>query len=50
MCTTSPLVLDWADEVAFVESGRVTATGRHRDLLATDPRYAATVTREEEPR
>ncbi len=30
VCTTSPLVLDWADEVAFVESGRVTATGPHR--------------------
>ncbi|MDN3352656.1 ABC transporter ATP-binding protein [Actinomadura sp. DC4] len=48
VCTTSPLVLDWADEVAFVESGRVTAAGSHRDLLATAPRYAATVTREEE--
>jgi ABC-type multidrug transport system fused ATPase/permease subunit len=48
VCTTSPLVLDWADEVAFVESGRVTATGPHRRLLATAPRYAATVTREEE--
>jgi ABC-type multidrug transport system fused ATPase/permease subunit len=48
VCTTSPLVLDWADEVAFVESGRVTAAGTHRDLLAATPRYAATVTREEE--
>jgi ABC-type multidrug transport system fused ATPase/permease subunit len=48
VCTTSPLVLDWADEVAFVESGRVTAAGTHRDLLAAAPRYAATVTREEE--
>lgn len=48
VCTTSPLVLDRADEVAFVESGRVTATGTHRHLLATAPRYAATVTREEE--
>jgi ABC-type multidrug transport system fused ATPase/permease subunit len=48
VCTTSPLVLDWADEVAFVESGRVTASGSHRDLLATAPRYAATVTRQEE--
>jgi ABC-type multidrug transport system fused ATPase/permease subunit len=49
VCTTSPLVLDWADEVAFVESGRVTASGPHRRLLKTAPRYAATVTREEEP-
>ncbi|MCW2944228.1 MAG: multidrug transporter permease [Actinoallomurus sp.] len=48
VCTTSPLVLDHADEVAFMESGRVVATGPHRDLLATEPRYAATVTREEE--
>jgi ABC-type bacteriocin/lantibiotic exporter with double-glycine peptidase domain len=48
VCTTSPLVLDWADEVAFVEAGRVTASGTHRHLLATIPRYAATVTREEE--
>jgi ABC-type multidrug transport system fused ATPase/permease subunit len=48
VCTTSPLVLDWADEVAFVESGRVTAAGSHRDLLARAPRYAATVTREDE--
>lgn len=48
VCTTSPLVLDRADEVAFVESGRVTATGTHRDLLATTPGYAATVLRQEE--
>jgi ABC-type multidrug transport system fused ATPase/permease subunit len=48
VCTTSPLVLDRADVVAFVESGRVTATGSHRDLLTTAPRYAAAVTREEE--
>jgi ABC-type multidrug transport system fused ATPase/permease subunit len=48
VCTTSPLVLDQADEVVFVEAGRVTAAGTHRDLLATAPRYAATVTREEE--
>ncbi len=48
VCTTSPLVLDHADDVAFVESGHVTATGSHRELLAVAPRYAATVTREEE--
>jgi ABC-type multidrug transport system fused ATPase/permease subunit len=48
VCTTSPLVLDWADEVAFVDAGRVTATGPHRRLLATVPRYAATVTREDD--
>ena len=49
VCTTSPLVLDRADEVAFVESGRVTASGTHRELLATSPAYAATVTREDAP-
>jgi ABC-type multidrug transport system fused ATPase/permease subunit len=49
VCTTSPLVLDRADEVAFVDAGRVTAAGPHRELLATVPRYAATVTREDEP-
>lgn len=48
VCTTSPLVLDHADEVAFVENGRVTAVGPHRALLATTPGYAATVTREED--
>ncbi|WP_329519619.1 ABC transporter ATP-binding protein [Spirillospora sp. NBC_01491] len=47
VCTTSPLVLDRADHVVFVERGRVVAEGAHRDLLDTEPRYAATVTREE---
>ncbi|MBE1534194.1 ABC transporter transmembrane domain-containing protein [Actinomadura algeriensis] len=45
VCTTSPLMLDRAAHVAFVLDGRVVAEGAHRDLLATDPRYAATVTR-----
>jgi ABC-type multidrug transport system fused ATPase/permease subunit len=49
VCTTSPLVLDRADEVAFVAGGRVVATGPHRALLAAEPRYAATVTRQEGP-
>lgn len=49
VCTTSPLVLDRVDEVAFVAGGRVVATGPHRALLTAEPRYAATVTREEEP-
>ena len=49
MATTSPLVLDRVDLVAYVEHGRVIATGTHRDLLDTHPRYAATVTREEDP-
>lgn len=47
ICTTSPLVLDRADHVIYVEDGRVRAEGRHRELLAREPRYAATVTRGE---
>jgi ABC-type multidrug transport system fused ATPase/permease subunit len=48
VCTTSPLVLDRADHVVYVESGRVVAEGTHRDLLDREPRYAATVTRGED--
>jgi ABC-type multidrug transport system fused ATPase/permease subunit len=48
VCTTSPLVLDRADEVLFVEAGRVVAQGTHRELLSTSPAYAATVTRGED--
>ncbi len=49
VCTTSPLVLDRADQVVFVEDGKVVAEGTHRELMETEPRYAATVTRTEEP-
>jgi ABC-type multidrug transport system fused ATPase/permease subunit len=45
--TTSPLLLDQADRVSYVEGGRVCAEGTHRELLSTEPRYAATVTRGE---
>jgi ABC-type multidrug transport system fused ATPase/permease subunit len=45
---TSPLLLDRAHRVAYVEAGRVVAIGTHRELLATEPRYAAVVTREED--
>ncbi|HEV7712940.1 MAG TPA: ABC transporter ATP-binding protein, partial [Asanoa sp.] len=48
VCTTSPLVLDRADEVAFVADGRVVAAGTHRELLRRSTDYAATVTREED--
>ncbi|MEV4618711.1 ABC transporter ATP-binding protein [Asanoa sp. NPDC049573] len=48
VCTTSPLVLDRADEVAFVADGRVAAVGTHRELLRRSRAYAATVTREED--
>jgi ABC-type multidrug transport system fused ATPase/permease subunit len=46
--TTSPLVLDHADLVAYVEGGRVVATGRHGELLAEQPGYKALVTRGED--
>lgn len=46
--TTSPLLLDAVDEVAFVEDGRVVATGTHADLLARVPAYRAVVVRESE--
>jgi ABC-type multidrug transport system fused ATPase/permease subunit len=49
VCTTSPLVLDHVDRVVYVEGGRVLAEGTHRDLLDREPRYAATVTRGEDP-
>jgi ABC-type multidrug transport system fused ATPase/permease subunit len=48
VCTTSPLLLDRADRVALVAGGRVVAEGTHRDLVDTDPRYRAVVTRGEE--
>ncbi|GGK68186.1 ABC transporter [Sphaerisporangium melleum] len=47
VCTTSPLVLDRADTVIFLQDGRVRAEGAHRALLTADPEYAATVTRGE---
>ena len=46
--TSSPLLLDRVDEVVFVADDRVVAVGQHRDLLATEPRYRAVVTRETE--
>ncbi len=45
--STSPLVLDRADRVAYVAEGAVVAEGGHRQLLATDARYRAVVTRGE---
>jgi ABC-type multidrug transport system fused ATPase/permease subunit len=49
VCTTSPLLLDRADKVALVADGRVVAEGTHRELLDTEPRYRAVVTRGEDP-
>ena len=45
--TASPLLLDYADEVALLEKGRVVATGTHRDLM-NDPRYRRIVARGED--
>ena len=46
--TASPLVLDRADTVAYLEHGRVVAVGAHRELLQRHPAYRRTVTRGEE--
>jgi ABC-type multidrug transport system fused ATPase/permease subunit len=48
ICSTSPLVLDRADHVLYVEAGTVVAEGTHRDLVQAEPRYARTVLRDEE--
>jgi ABC-type multidrug transport system fused ATPase/permease subunit len=45
--TASPLVLDQADRVVFLEDRVVEAIGTHRELLRSAPAYRATVTREE---
>ncbi|MFE2543555.1 ABC transporter transmembrane domain-containing protein [Actinacidiphila glaucinigra] len=46
--TSSPLLLDRADRVVFVEDGTVRASGTHRELLRADLGYRAVVTRETE--
>jgi ABC-type multidrug transport system fused ATPase/permease subunit len=46
--STSPLVLDQADRVAFVRGGRVVAVGSHRELLGSRADYRETVTRGED--
>lgn len=45
LATTSPLLLDRADTVAYLEAGRVVATGTHERLLADCPGYRALVVR-----
>jgi ABC-type multidrug transport system fused ATPase/permease subunit len=47
--TSSPLMLDAADTVAFLDGGRIVAVGTHADLLGTSPAYRRVVTRESEP-
>ena len=44
LLTTSPLLLDRADEVALLVDGRVAAVGTHRQLME-DPDYRAVVLR-----
>jgi ABC-type multidrug transport system fused ATPase/permease subunit len=46
--SASPLLLDRADEVLFLDDGRVTASGPHRTLMTTHPTYRRTVVRGEE--
>jgi ABC-type multidrug transport system fused ATPase/permease subunit len=48
VCSTSPLVLDHADHVVYVEHGRAVAEGTHRELLSSEPGYARAVLREED--
>lgn len=45
---SSPLMLDRAERVVFVPDGRVEAVGTHHELVHTNPRYRAVVTREDE--
>ncbi|MEU5591577.1 ABC transporter ATP-binding protein [Streptomyces sp. NPDC020298] len=44
--TSSPLLLDRADRVVLVHDGEAVAVGVHRELVHTEPRYRAVVTRE----
>ncbi|MER5542729.1 ABC transporter ATP-binding protein [Streptomyces sp. NPDC002589] len=44
--TSSPLLLDRADRVALVHEREVVAVGVHRELIGSEPRYRAVVTRE----
>ncbi|MFI6316807.1 ABC transporter transmembrane domain-containing protein [Nonomuraea sp. NPDC050556] len=39
VATTSPLLLAQADQVLFIEDGRVAATGTHRELMESTPAY-----------
>lgn len=44
--TTSPLLLDSADVVVFLEDGKVAATGTHHELLGSCPGYRRVVVRD----
>ncbi len=45
--TSSPLLLDQADVVVLLAGDRVVATGRHAELMHTDPLYRAVVVRDD---
>ncbi|GAA3616639.1 ABC transporter ATP-binding protein [Kineosporia mesophila] len=45
--SSSPLVLDRCDRVVFLDEGRVGASGTHRSLLSSSPRYREVVVRSE---
>jgi ABC-type bacteriocin/lantibiotic exporter with double-glycine peptidase domain len=47
--TSSPLALDRADRVVFVDGGSVAVSGVHHELLRSHAQYRAVVTRESEP-
>ncbi|MFF3747157.1 ABC transporter transmembrane domain-containing protein [Streptomyces kronopolitis] len=47
--TSSPLLLDRADEVVFLQDGTVAARATHRELLHLHPAYRAVVTRASDP-
>jgi ABC-type multidrug transport system fused ATPase/permease subunit len=46
--TASPLLLDHADRVLFLQDGIVAAAGRHHELLQANPAYRAVVMRGED--
>jgi ABC-type multidrug transport system fused ATPase/permease subunit len=48
LLTTSPLLLEHADVVAFLNDGRVVATGSHRSLARENADYRAVVLRGED--
>ncbi|MCZ1019374.1 ABC transporter transmembrane domain-containing protein [Streptomyces noursei] len=49
LLTSSPLLLDRADHVVFLQEGKVAGEAPHRELLHTHPEYRAVVTREPDP-
>ncbi|WP_411133631.1 ABC transporter transmembrane domain-containing protein [Streptomyces sp. C10] len=47
--TSSPLLLDRAEQVVFLQEGKAVASATHRELLHSHPAYRAVVTRETDP-